>query len=122
MAATFSPVPTACVRCPPSRVCSTKPLRVTTLLLILVSARLGAAAPCGPTRFETGVPVTTCVQAEPRFASIRATMLDDVHAGRIASASVAVITRDGVLWEESIFVISDVPTRRDASPPDAGRS
>lgn len=72
------------------------------LLLILASSRAGFTAPCSGTRFENAIPITTCVKADPRFASIRAGLLDDVHSGRIASASVAVITRDGVLWEESI--------------------
>lgn len=71
------------------------------LMLVIGDATL-AASPCRATYFENGVPVTTCVKADPRFASIRAGLLDDVKAGRIASVSVAVVTRDGVLWEESI--------------------
>jgi CubicO group peptidase (beta-lactamase class C family) len=72
------------------------------IFLLLPSVTLAASAPCSATRFENGVPVTTCVIADPRFAAIRSDLLDAVRSGRIASASVAMITRDGVLWEESI--------------------
>jgi CubicO group peptidase (beta-lactamase class C family) len=72
------------------------------LSLLVIAARSHAAVPCSTTRFEGGVPVTTCVKADPRFASIRAGLLEDVKAGRVASASVAVVSGDAVLWEESI--------------------
>ena len=84
-------------------------------ILLLTSVRLAAAAPCNATRFEDGIPVTTCVKADQRFAAIRADLLDAVHGGRIASVSVAVLTRDGLLWEESIGW-SDREKRTAATP------
>lgn len=74
---------------------------VKTFLLSLLLASPATAA-CHETQFVDRVPVTTCTAAEPRFAAIRAELIEAVRKGEIPSASIAVIAGGKTVWEESI--------------------
>jgi CubicO group peptidase (beta-lactamase class C family) len=74
---------------------------VKSFLLCLLLASPAVAA-CHETQFVTRVPITTCTAAEPRFAGIRAELIEAVRKGEIPSASVTVIADGKTVWEESI--------------------